>query len=51
MAARVEKIKGVTCSFVFLVLLFLTAALADECWSTTHIYTVLRNSGDKVDTK
>ena len=38
MTARLkEKIKGVSCSFVFPVLLFLTAALAEECYCTVHI--------------
>lgn len=38
MTARVkEKIKGVSCSFVFPVLLFLTAALADECCCTVRV--------------
>lgn len=32
----IEKIKGLGCSFVFPVLLFLTAALADEYCCTVH---------------
>lgn len=35
-AKVIEKIKGLGCSFVFPVLLFLTAALADEYCCTVH---------------
>lgn len=52
MIARVKgKIKGVRCSLVFPVLLFLTAVFADECGRPVHIYSVLKNPGNKMDIK